>query len=157
MFSEAKRWDVKGKRYFDYPMKYYAEDTGLRNARLDFRDVDPSHAMENAIYNELVRRGCTVDVGVVPVVTVNSEGRQELRYHEIDFVVNKADQRVYIQSAYALETDEKRIKELKPFSLTGDSFRKVIVRNDVGKRWYDDTGILNISLLDFLLDPAAIG
>ena len=81
---------MKGKRYFDYPSKYYAEDTGLRNARLDFRDTDPSHAMENAIYNELVRRGCTVDVGVVPIVSLNSDGRQELRYHEIDFVVNRA-------------------------------------------------------------------
>lgn len=157
LFSKAKRYDVKGKRYFDYPYKFYCEDVGLRNARTDFRQMEMTHIMENILYNELVLRGYSVDVGYVESLDTMPDGKRKWIPREIDFVVNKADQRVYIQSAYALETDEKRIKELKPFSLTGDSFRKVIVRNDVGKRWYDDTGILNISLLDFLLDPAAIG
>ena len=90
LFSEVKRWDVKGKSYFDYPMKYDCEDVGLLNARLNFREADPSHAMENVIYNELIARNCVVDVGVVLVGTVGADGKQTLRYHEIDFVVNRA-------------------------------------------------------------------
>jgi predicted AAA+ superfamily ATPase len=156
LITKAKRYDVKGRKHLKSLSKYYTIDPGLRNSRVNFRQNEQTHLMENVIYNELIRRGYSVDVGIVQLETRVS-GRHEMRQYEIDFVVNKADERIYIQSAYALETDEKRIKELKPFSLTGDSFRKVIVRNDVGKRWYDDTGILNISLLDFLLDPAAIG
>ena len=156
LFSEAKRWDVKGKRYFDYPMKYYAEDTGLRNARLDFRDVDPSHAMENAIYNELVRRGCTVDVGVVPVVTVNSEGRQELRYHEIDFVVNRAPGKLYIQSAYSMPTQEKTDQELLPLRRSGDFFRKMVVTSGYSSPRVSDEGIVYVGVIPFLLDQSIL-
>ena len=156
LFSEAKRWDVKGKRYFDYPMKYYAEDTGLRNARLDFRDVDPSHAMENAIYNELVRRGCTVDVGVVPVVTVNSEGRQELRYHEIDFVVNRAPGKLYIQSAFSMPTPEKENQELLPLRRSGDFFRKMVVTSGYSSPRISDEGIVYVGVIPFLLDPSIL-
>ena len=156
LFSEAKRWDVKGKRYFDYPMKYYAEDIGLRNARLDFRDVDPSHAMENAIYNELVRRGCTVDVGVVPVVTVNSEGRQELRYHEIDFVVNRAPGKLYIQSAYSMPTQEKTDQELLPLRRSGDFFRKMVVTSGYSSPRVSDEGIVYVGVIPFLLDPSVL-
>jgi len=122
LFSEAKRWDVKGKSYFDYPMKYYGEDIGLVNARLNFRETDPSHAMENVIYNELISRRCSVDVGVVPVVSVGDDGKQVLRYHEIDFVVNRAPGKLYIQSAYALPTEEKREQELLPLRRSGDFF-----------------------------------
>ena len=156
LFSEAKRWDVKGKRYFDYPMKYYAEDIGLRNARLDFRDVDPSHAMENVIYNELVRRGCTVDVGVVPVVTVNSEGRQELRYHEIDFVVNRAPGKLYIQSALSMPTSEKESQELLPLRRSGDFFRKMVVTSGYSAPRVSDEGIIYVGVIPFLLDATIL-
>ncbi len=155
LFTEAKRYDVKGRRYFDYPYKYYCEDVGLRNARTGFRQQEPTHIIENIIYNEMVLRGFSVDVGYVES-TETIDGSRRRIPREIDFVINKSGQRVYIQSAYALDTDEKRKKELKPFSLTGDSFQKVIVRNDIGKRWYDDTGVLNINVIDFLLDPDAI-
>lgn len=156
LFSEAKRWDVKGKRYFDYPMKYYAEDIGLRNARLDFRDVDPSHAMESVIYNELVRRGCTVDVGVVPVVTVNSEGRQELRYHEIDFVVNRVPGKLYIQSALSMPTSEKESQELLPLRRSGDFFRKMVVISGYSAPRTSEEGIIYVGVIPFLLDATIL-
>ena len=155
LFSKAKRYDVRGKRYFNYPYKFYCEDVGLRNARTGFRQQEPTHLLENILYNELVLRGYSVDVGYLESFETRDGKRQRVA-REIDFVVNKADQRVYIQSAYALDTEEKRQKELKPFSLTGDSFRKVIVRNDVGKNWYDDTGILNVNVINFLLDPSIL-
>ena len=155
LFSKAKRYDVKGKRYFDYPYKFYCEDVGIRNARTAFRQQEPTHLLENIIYNELILRGYSVDVGYVESMETRA-GKRERVPREIDFVVNKPGQRIYIQSAYSLDTDDKRLKELKPFSLTGDSFRKVIVRNDVGKPWYDDTGVLNINVIDFLLNPSAI-
>lgn len=156
LFSKARRWDVKGKRHFDYPMKYYAEDTGLRNARLDFRDVDPSHAMENAIYNELVRRGCTVDVGVVPIVSINSEGRQELRYHEIDFVVNRAPGKLYIQSAFAMPTQDKNDQELLPLRRSGDFFRKMVVTAGHSSPRVSDEGIIHVGVIPFLLERSIL-
>ncbi len=156
LFSKSRRWDVKGKRYFDYPMKYYAEDTGLRNARLDFRDVDPSHAMENAIYNELVRRGCTVDVGVVPVVAINPQGRQELRYHEIDFVVNRAPGKLYIQSAFAMPTQDKNDQELLPLRRSGDFFRKMVVTAGYSSPRVSDEGIIHVGVIPFLLDASIL-
>lgn len=156
LFSKARRWDVKGKRYFDYPMKYYAEDTGLRNARLDFRDVDPSHAMENVIYNELVRRGCSVDVGVVPVVSVNSDGHQELRYHEIDFVVNRVPGKLYIQSALSMPTQDKNDQELLPLRRSGDFFRKMVVTSGYSSPRVSDEGIIYVGVIPFLLDATIL-
>ena len=156
LFSKSNRWDVKGKHYFDYPSKYYAEDTGLRNARLDFRDADPSHAMENAIYNELVRRGCTVDVGVVPIVSLNSTGRQELRYHEIDFVVNRAPGKLYIQSAFAMPTQDKNDQELLPLRRSGDFFRKMVVTAGYSSPRVSDEGIMYVGVIPFLLEPSIL-
>ena len=156
LFAKSNRWDVKGRRYFDYPVKYYAEDTGLRNARLDFRDADPSHAMENAIYNELVRRGCTVDVGVVPIVSLNSAGRQELRYHEIDFVVNRAPGKLYIQSAFAMPTQNKNDQELLPLRRSGDFFRKMVVTAGFAMPRTSDEGIVHVGVIPFLLDPSIL-
>lgn len=156
LFSEARRYDIRGRSFFDYPNKYYCEDVGLRNARLMFRQQEETHLMENVIYNELRVRGFQVDVGVVYCWERNERGNARKVAREIDFVVNKRGERVYVQSAFALPNDEKREAELKPFSLTGDSFRKIIIRNDVGLRWYDDDGILNIGLVDFLLDPSVI-
>ena len=155
LFSKARRYDVKGNRYFDYPYKYYCEDVGLRNARTGFRQQEPRHLLENILYNELVFRGYSVDVGYVESIETR-EGKRQRVPREIDFVVNKSDQRVYIQSAFVLDTEEKRLKELKPFSLTGDSFRKIIVRNDIGKSWYDETGVLNVNVMNFLLEPGIL-
>ena len=153
LFSKAKRWDIKGKHHFDYPVKYYAEDTGLRNARLDFREAAPSHAMENVIYNELVRRGCTVDVGVVPIVTYNTQGKQELRYHEIDFVVNRAPGKLYIQSAFAMPTPEKLEQELKPLRRSGDFFRKMVITSGYSSTRVSEEGIIYVGVIPFLLNP----
>ena len=156
LFSECKRWDVKGKSYFDYPNKYYCEDIGLRNARIGFRRQEMTHIMENIIYNELILRGCSVDVGIVYSTEKSAAGKTTQVAREIDFVVTLGGKKVYIQSAYALATEEKSITENKPFSLTGDSFPKIIVRHDIRKRWYDDNGILNIGVIDFLLDDTVL-
>ena len=156
LFSEAKRYDVRGKSYFDYPYKYYCEDIGLRNARIGFRQQEMTHIMENIIYNELIIRGFSVDVGVVYAREYNENNNSVRVPREIDFVVNSGGKKTYIQSAFALETDEKVIQELRPFLLTCDSFPKIIVRKDIRKRWYDDNGILNIGLIDFLLDSTVV-
>ena len=156
LFSESKRYDVKGKSYFDSPNKYYSEDIGLRNARIGFRQQEMTHIMENIIYNELNIRQFLVDVGVVYSRTVNDNGNSIRIPREIDFVVNSGGKRTYIQSVYAMPTDEKAETELRPFTLVGDSFPKIVVRKDVGKRWYDNNGILNINVIDFLLDKEII-
>ena len=156
LFSESRRYDVKGKSYFDSPNKYYSEDIGLRNARIGFRQQEMTHIMENIIYNELNIRQFLVDVGVVYQRAVNDNGNSVRIPREIDFVVNSGGKRTYIQSAYAIPDDEKAEIELRPFTLTGDFFPKIVVRKDIGKRWYDDNGILNINVIDFLLDKDVI-
>ena len=156
LFSKAKRYDVRGKSYFDYPYKYYCEDIGLRNARIGFRQQEMTHIMENIIYNELIIRGYSVDIGVVYTREYNDNDNSVRVPREIDFVVNAGDKKTYIQSAFALGTEEKALQELRPFSLTGDSFPKMIVRKDIRKRWYDDNGVLNIGLIDFLLDETVL-
>ncbi len=156
LISESKRYDVRGKSYFDFPNKYYCEDIGLRNARIGFRQQEMTHIMENIIYNELKLRDFSVDVGVVYSREYNQNKNSVHVPREIDFVATKGGKRVYIQSAFALFDEEKMVAELKPFSLTGDSFPKIIVRNDIKKRWYDENGILNISITDFLLDDTVI-
>lgn len=156
LFSEAKRYDVKGRKYFEYPYKYYCEDIGLRNARIGFRQQEMTHIMENIIYNELIIRGFSVDVGVVYSNEKNDNGSYSKSAREIDFIASKGGKKVYIQSAFALPDDDKTEQELRPFSLTGDSFPKIIVRRDIRKRWYDDSGVLNIGLTEFLLDDSVI-
>lgn len=156
LFSESKRYDVKGKSYFDSPNKYYSEDIGLRNARIGFRQQEMTHIIENIIYNELVSRQFSVDVGVVYARSINKNGNSVRTPREIDFVVTSGGKRTYIQSAYAMPTEEKADTELRPFALTGDSFPKIVVRKDTGRRWYDDSGILHINLIDFLLDKELI-
>ena len=154
LFSECKRFDVKGKNYFDYPNKYYCEDVGLRAARIGFRQQELTHIMENVIYNELIIRECSVDIGIVYSSEHDSKNRAIQVAREIDFVASSGGKKTYIQSAYALPTEEKSLTENKPLSLTGDSFPKIIVRNDIRKRWYDENGILNIGVIDFLLDDS---
>ena len=156
LFSESKRYDVKGKSYFEYPYKFYCEDIGLRNARIGFRQQEMTHIMENIIYNELIIRGFSVDVGVVYSRERNANGSSVRVPREIDFVVTNGGKKTYIQSAFALPDAEKEMQELRPFSLTGDSFPKIIVRKDIRKRWYDDNGVLNIGLIDFLLDDSVV-
>ena len=146
LISMAKRYDVKGKTYFKYPNKYYYTDIGLRNARLNYRQYDPGHIMENMIYNELLRRGYSVDVGVV---CDRSDGSKIQK--EIDFVVNDADKKIYIQSAFRMDTDKKEAAELSSLMLTKDFFKKIIVRMDVPHNFYDDNGIFHCNLIDLLL------
>ena len=154
LFSEAKRYDVKGRRYFEYPYKYYCEDIGLRNARIGFRQQEMTHIMENIIYNELIIRGFSVDVGVIYANEKNEKGSYTKTAREIDFIASQGGRKVYIQSAFALPDDAKTEQELRPFSLTGDSFPKIVVRKDIRKRWYDDQGVLNIGLTEYLLDES---
>lgn len=156
LFSQSKRYDVKGKSYFDFPNKYYCEDVGLRNARLEFRQQEPTHIMENIVYNELKIRGFSVDVGVVFATEKNKNNNSVKVPREIDFIASKGSKKVYIQSAYAMPDAEKAETENKPFMLINDSFPKIIVRRDISKRWYDENGILNIGIIDFLLDDTVI-
>lgn len=146
LISMAKRYDVKGKTYFKYPNKYYYTDIGLRNARLNYRQYDPGHIMENMIYNELLRRGYSVDVGVVCDRADNSKIQKE-----IDFVVNDADRKIYIQSAFRMDTDKKESSELASLMLTKDFFKKIIVRMDIPHNFYDESGIFHCNLIDLLL------
>lgn len=146
LISMARRYDIKGKSYFNYPNKYYYTDIGLRNARLNYRQFDTGHIMENIIYNDLVRRGYSVDVGVV-VDRRNGANAQK----EVDFVVNEGDRKLYIQSSVRMETAEKESAELSSLMLTGDFFKKIIVRMDIPHNFYDDNGIYHCNLIDLLL------
>ena len=147
LISEAKRYDIKGKHYFDYPNKYYFTDIGLRNARLGFRQFNAGHIMENIIYNELVSRGYSVDIGVV---TDRRQGANTQK--EIDFIVNQGDKRVYIQSAWQMNTDDKVKAELDSLKLTKDFYLKIVIQNDIPQQFVDDDGIVHCSLIDFLLE-----
>lgn len=155
LFSAARRFDVRGKHYFETPYKLYAEDVGLRNARLNWRQSEPTHLMENILYNELVRRGHAVDVGVVEVES--RQGHRETRQHEIDFIVNHGVQRTYIQSAFSLDTPEKSSQELLPFRHCRDAFRKMVVTWGGGRLWQDEEGIFHVGLIPFLLDESILG
>ena len=146
LLTTARRYDVKGKTYFNYPNKYYYTDIGLRNARLNYRQYDPGHIMENLVYNELLRRGYSVDVGVV----YDRKGGANIP-KEIDFVVNDGDRKLYIQSAFQMDTITKEDSELKSLMLTKDFFKKIVVRLDIPHNYYDDNGIFHCNLIDFLL------
>lgn len=146
---------VKGKQYIDTPDKYYAEDIGLRNARLGFKQQEMPHIMENIIYNELAARGLKVDVGVINTREI-IDGKQKSIPREIDFVVTSRSRKCYIQSVYAMPDEKKRNIEVKPFTMTGDAFQQIIVRADTIGQWYDNDGILNINIIDFLLDKTII-
>lgn len=150
LFQSAKRWNVKGRKYFNTIQKYYAMDLGLRNARLNFRQQERSHLMENMIYNELIRRGYSVDVGIVELRNMVDSKRTQLQY-EIDFVVNVGNSKVYIQSALNVDTPEKKAQETMSLHNTGDFFRKIVVVDGNAKRWTDDDGIIYIGVIPFLL------
>lgn len=146
LINTARRFDIKGKSYFNYPNKYYYVDTGLRNIRLNFRQFDPGHLMENIIYNDLLRRRYSVDVGVVYDRTNGSTLQKE-----IDFIVNDCDRKLYIQSAFRMDNDNKTSAELASLMLAKDFFKKIIIRMDIPHHFYDDNGILHCNLIDFLL------
>ena len=150
LISKARRYDVKGKRYINTPMKYYFSDCGLRNARLGFRQIEETHLMENVIYNELIRRGYSVDVGSVDDVFTDENGKRTQKQLEIDFVCNLASGRIYIQSALALPTLEKINQEQRSLLKVNDSFRKMIVVKD-GMSHFNDKGVLILNLFDFLM------
>ena len=155
LFSNAKRYDVKGKKYFEYPSKYYCTDIGLRNARLNFRQQEETHIMENIIYNELLCRGYSVDVGVVEIVERN-EGKKTKKQCEIDFVVNVGAKKYYIQSALNVSEPSKMETELRPLKNTKDFFKKIIVSKTSMKPWTDEEGILHLGLYEFLLNENSL-
>lgn len=151
VINKANRYNVKGRKYIGTPLKYYFEDVGLRNARLGFRQVEETHIMENVIYNELRSRGYSVDVGVVEKRGRNEEGKEERTYLEIDFIANLGNKRYYIQSAFSMPTEEKRIQEKASLINIGDSFKKIIIVKDVVNVTRDEDGITTMSIYDFLL------
>ncbi len=155
LFERANRYDVKGKKYFEYPLKYYCEDVGLRNARLNFRQQEETHIMENIIYNELLCRDYAVDVGVVEV-TETKDGKRTKKQCEIDFIVNAGAKKYYIQSALHVSNPEKMQTELRPLKNVKDFFKKIIITKSSAKAWTDDDGILHLGLLEFLLNENAL-
>lgn len=155
LFTNAKRYDIKGKRYFEYPSKYYCADIGLRNARLNFRQQEETHIMENIIYNELLCRGYSVDVGVVEL-TNTVDGKRKKKQCEIDFVVNRGVKKYYIQSALNVTDPEKMETELRPLKGTKDFFKKIIISKSNMKAWTDEDGILHLGLYEFLLNEQSV-
>ena len=153
LIESALRYDIKGKSYIETPKKYYFSDLGLRNARINFRQFEPTHSMENVIYNELRMRGYNVDVGVIATTEKNHEGKIVRKQLEVDFVCNLGSSRYYIQSAYSLPDETKRTQEIRPFRKIDDSFKKIVITKDVIQPCYDDYGILTVNIYDFLLDP----
>ncbi len=152
LIESTKRYDVKGKAYIETPQKYYFTDLGLRNARLNFRQFEQPHIMENIIYNELKMRGFNVDVGVVPISERNEEGKVVRKQLEVDFICNTGSKRYYIQSAYSIPDAEKKAQEIRPFKKIEDSFKKIIITKDVVPASYDEKGILTVNIYDFLQD-----
>lgn len=152
LIESAQRFDIKGKAYIETPKKYYFSDLGLRNARINVRQFEQTHSMENVIYNELRMRGYSVDVGVIPIAEKDKDGKVNRKQLEIDFVCNLGSSRYYIQSAYSLPNEAKRTQEIRPFRKIDDSFKKIIITKDIVQPHYDEYGILTVNIYDFLLD-----
>lgn len=153
VLERVTRYDIKGRKYIDSPFKYYFEDLGLRNARLGFRQVEPTHMMENMLYNELRAIGMKVDVGQVFTEVKIEDGSRQRKTLEIDFVCNRGYERVYIQSAYAMETEEKRNQELASLRKLRDGFRRIVIVNGLQPTYMNEEGVYIINLMDFLRDP----
>lgn len=156
LIDKALRYDIKGKKYIDTPVKYYFTDIGLRNARLNFRQLEETHTMENIIFNELKIRGFNVDVGVVVVNGSSKNGNSIRSQLEIDFVCNKGSKRYYIQSAYAMPDQAKMEQEQRSLMLTGDGFKKIIITRDAPAPYYNDSGVLVMNIFDFMLNPLSL-
>jgi predicted AAA+ superfamily ATPase len=155
LFISAQRYDIKGKRYFENTLKYYSMDVGLRNAKLNFRQQEKSHLMENIIFVELIRRGYNVDVGVVELTTVNDGKKQQSQY-EIDFVVNTGHEKVYIQSALNVDTETKKQQETFSLKNSGDFFRKIVITDGNAKAWTDEACVMYVGVIPFLLEDNLI-
>ena len=156
LIRKAERYDVKGRKYIKTPVKYYYTDVGLRNGRLGFRQLEETHLMENVLYNDLIRRGYDVDVGVVEQNVRDDSGKNIRKQLEVDFVVNQSNDRVYIQSALSIADSGKREQEIASLIRIPDSFRKIVVVKDYIKPWKDENGIQYIGVEDFLLDEGLI-
>lgn len=156
LVEAARRYDIKGRAYIGSPLKYYFTDLGLRNIRINFRQNEETHSLENIIYNELKIRGCNVDVGVVPCAERNGKGNVSKKQLEVDFVCNQGLKTYYIQSAYSIPDAEKRAQEIRPFLKIKDSFKKIIITNDFVNPLYDNDGILTMNVFDFLLSPDSL-
>ena len=156
LIDSAIRYDVKGKRYIDTPVKYYFTDMGLRNARLNFRQIEETHSMENIIFNELKMRGFNVDVGVIVQYHTNDKGNSIRKQLEIDFVCNQGSKRYYIQSAYAIPDQAKMEQEQRTLMLTGDFFKRIIITKDTPAPYYNEAGVLIMSVYDFLLNENSL-
>ena len=150
------RFDVKGKKYIGSPVKYYFEDVGLRNARLNFRQSEENHIMENIIYNELRIRGYNVDVGVVECPTVSDNGKRGKRQLEIDFVATRGSEKYYIQSAFSMANEQKAEQERRSLNSIADSFKKIVIVRDNIKTRRDETGIVTLGLINFLMDENSL-
>ena len=156
LIDSAIRYDVKGKKYIDTPVKYYFTDMGLRNARLNFRQIEETHSMENIIFNELKMRGFNVDVGVIVQYDTNENGNSIRKQLEIDFVCNQGSKRYYIQSAYAIPDQDKMEQEQRSLMLTGDFFKRLIITKDTPAPYYNESGVLIMSVYDFLLNQNSL-
>ena len=156
LFKEAKRYDIRGKQYFNSNSKFYCVDVGLRNVRLNMRQNEETHIMENIVFNDLVQRGYSVDVGVLESFSKGANGKTVRSTREIDFVVNYGNAQCYIQSAFRMDTPEKERAELLPFNIVGNSFKKIVITRNGLSPWYDDNGIYHIGLCDFLLKESIL-
>lgn len=156
LITKVQRYDIKGREYIDSPFKYYFEDIGLRNVRINFRQNEPTHTMENIIYNELIIRGYSVDVGIVEVNYKDEDNKSKRKQYEIDFVCNKGDHKYYIQSAFVLENQAKIDQETRGLNRINDSFKKIVIVKDCYIPWRDENGILYIGLEYFLLNSNSL-
>ena len=156
LISKADRYDIKGRKYVGANLKYYFSDVGLRNARLNFRQLEPTHIMENIVYNELLVRGYNVDVGIVDVFAKNSEGKRVHKQLEVDFVVNQGSQRYYIQVAYDMTSEEKQTQELNSLRNIPDSFKKIVIVNGTKKPWRNEEGFVIMGMKSFLLNADSL-
>ncbi len=156
MISKAQRYDIKGKKYINSPFKYYFTDIGIRNCRLNYRQQEQTHITENIIYNELLIRGYNIDVGIIEHMSRNKNGKQQLVQLEVDFICNKSNNRYYIQSAFSIPDEAKMAQETSSLDKINDSFKKIIITQDLGKPWRNEKGYLIINILDFLLNPNSL-
>ena len=156
LLEKSVRYDIKGRKYIDTPAKYYFSDIGLRNARINFRQQEVTHLMENMVYNELRVRGLAVDVGVVVLNTKNEQGISQRKQLEVDFVCNQGSKRFYIQSALRLPTKEKREQELRSLKNIDDSFLKFVITEEPIKKYHDDSGVIFMNIYEFLMDKESL-
>jgi len=156
LIQAAQRYDVKGKKYIETPLKYYFVDVGLRNARLNFRQQEENHIMENVIYNELRVRGYSVDIGIVDTTETNTAGRRQQKRLEVDFIARRGNDQTYIQSAFSVAGEDKETQEIRSLNKISDSFRKYIIIRDDIKTKRDENGIVTMGLFDFLLNPDSL-